>query len=254
MKTADVQWKTPPADLLLPPGEIHVWRAALESADPRALAACRKVVSSEERQRAERFHFERHRLRFTLCRGLLRMLLGRYLATAPEGIEFVHGEHGKPGIGAPPSGRPLGFNLAHSRQLALFAFSWNRALGVDIEYCREMPRALDLARRFFSPEEYAGILRLPGERRQEGFFRCWTGKEAFVKATGAGFSFPMDRFSVSVDPDVSCRLMWVAGAPDAPQAWSMTAFIPAKGYQAALAAAGSGAELRWWDAGSVWET
>jgi 4'-phosphopantetheinyl transferase len=253
MKTAVPMWKNPPSDLSLGGNEIHIWRAGVEGAGLETLAACRQLLSSDECQRADRFRFERHRRRFTLCRGLLRLLLGRYLATVPERIEFTYGEHGKPGIGTPASGRSLCLSLAHSRELALLAFSWHRALGIDVEYCRDMPRAQDLARRFFSPDEVDGIMRLPPERRKEGFFRCWTGKEAYVKATGEGFSFPMDRFSVATDPDAPGRLIRVAGAPDAPRIWSMTAFIPAAGYQAALAATGGNAKLRWWDAGPVWK-
>ena len=123
-------------------------------------------------------------------------------------------------------------------------------MGVDVEYLRDMPRAEDLARRFFSPEEHADIMRLPSGRRQEGFFRCWTAKEAYVKATGTGFSFPMDQFSVSLSSDEPARLIRVAGDPEAPQSWSMTAFNPETGYQAALAAQGSGGGLFWWQAGN----
>jgi 4'-phosphopantetheinyl transferase len=251
MSTTTPLWKTPPARLTLEEGDIHVWRADLEDLPAERLDALRAILSSEERQRADRFRFERHRRRFTLCRGLLKTLLGRYLAAPADRIEFAYGEHGKPGIKTPAVGRSLCFNLAHSHHLALFAFARNRPLGVDIEYQREMPRAEDLARRFFSPDEYAGIMRLPPNRRQEGFFRCWTGKEAYVKATGAGFSFPMDQFSVSPDPDGPSRLIRVAGAPGASRSWSLTAFIPEMGYQAALAEEGHDARRFWWEAGPI---
>jgi 4'-phosphopantetheinyl transferase len=244
-------WKTPPARLSLAESDVHVWRADLEDLPAERLDGLRATLSGEERARADRFHFERHRRRFTLCRGLLRKLLGRYLAEPADRIEFDYGAHGKPGIKGPVHGRSLCFNLAQSHHLALFGFAWNRPLGIDVEFRRAMPRAEALARRFFSPEEYAGIMRLPPSRRQEAFFRCWTGKEAYVKATGAGFSFPMDRFSVSAAPEEPCRLVWVAGAPDAPQSWSLTAFIPARGYQAALAVAGRGARCLWWEAASI---
>ncbi len=248
MTTLIPQWEAVPADLALEGRDIHVWRADLAAAEPECLDACRAVLSADEVLRAERFHLELHRRRFTLCRGLLRTLLGRYLAVPPHRIAITCGEHGKPAVAGPAPADGLCFNLAHSRDLVLLAFAWNRPVGVDIEYLRDMPRAEDLARRFFSPDEHAGILRLPPGRRREGFLRCWTAKEAFLKATGAGFSFPMDRFSVCPFPGEPARLIRVAGDPQAPRSWTLTAFVPARGYRGALAAAGSGGRCRWYEA------
>lgn len=249
MDTITPFWEPPPENLILKDPDIHVWLTNLATAMPGPLEAYRELLSVDERQRADRFHFERHRRRFILCRGLLRTLLGRYLTTPPDRIEFTYGEHGKPGLNHPAYATALCFNLAHSQDLALFAFSWNRRVGIDVEYQREMPRAESLARRFFSPEEHAGLMSLSPGRRQEGFFRCWTEKEAYLKATGSGFSFPMDQFSVSLSPDEPARLIRVAGDPEAPQSWSMTAFSPETGYQAALVAAGRGGSLFWWQVG-----
>ena len=241
-------WQVPPPDLVLHGRDIHIWRAILEPVTPGALEDFRRLLSKDERERADRFHFERHRSRFAVCRGTLRKILGRYLDIGPGRVDFEYGAKGKPALNPAVHPRGLFFNLAHSRHLALFAVSRRRPLGIDLEYQREMPRAQDLARRFFSPREHAWIMEMPQQKRQEGFYRCWTRKEAFIKAIGSGFAFPLDRFTVSLDPDSPPRLVRVEGSPEATSSWSMAAMIPADGYQAALVAEGHGGRYHWWEA------
>lgn len=249
MTTITPAWQTPSPDLILHGRDIHIWRANLEPPSPEDVEAFRRFLSEDERQRADRFHFERHRTRFTVCRGTLRKIIGRYLDRSPDCVDFVYGTNGKPGLKYPIHDGDLRFNLAHSHRLALFAFSRHRSLGIDLEYQREIPRAEDLARRFFSSEEYTRIMEMPLEQRQEGFYRCWTRKEAYIKAIGAGLSFPLDRFSVSLSANEPARLVRVSGAPLAPSSWSMTAMIPSEGYQAAMVVEGSGGRCHWWEAG-----
>lgn len=247
-------WQPPPQDLGLHGRDLHIWRAVLEPSSPECVKAFHGLLSGDERKRAGRFRFERHRIRFTVCRGTLRKILGGYLNIPPAQVSFAYGTNGKPVLSAPSDRIGLCFNLAHSHRLALFAFAHGRSLGIDVEYQREMPRAEDLAQRFFSPQESKRIMEMPADQRQEGFYRCWTRKEAYIKAIGAGFSFPLDRFSVSLGADEPARLTRVAGAPQEASAWSMMAMIPREGYLAALVAQGSGGRCRWWEAGRCEET
>lgn len=241
------KWRSAPSNLALGTGEVHVWRLCLGPGPAADANALRGLLSEDERRRADRYRFDRHRDRFTVCRGTLRNLLGRYLEVQADSIRFEYGEHGKPSIADPPEGRTICFNLAHSRNLALFAFSRHQAVGIDIEYRRPMPRAEALAKRFFSAEEHRVIQSLSPDHRQQAFYDCWTRKEAYVKATGAGFSFPLARFTVSLAPDEPARLIRVEGSPELAKGWTVVAVVPSADYVAALAVRGNVENLRWWE-------
>jgi medium-chain acyl-[acyl-carrier-protein] hydrolase len=228
----------------LPPladGEVHVWRAALEQPADR-LEVLRRTLAPDERQRAERFHFERDRRHFVAARGLLRTILGRYLDRDPGGLQFGYNPQGKPMLAGEGSG--LRFNLAHSHGLALFAVSRGRELGVDLERIRPEFAGEPVARRFFSPREVAALGVLTGERRHEAFFVCWTRKEAYLKATGKGLTLPLDCFDVSLLPGEPAALLATRHDPAEAGRWSLRALAPGRGYAGALAVEGSGWQLR----------
>ncbi len=203
----------------LEPGEIHVWLVDLSRGEPRAF------LSSDERERAARFHFERDRGRYSVCRSVLRELLAGCLNAAPEEIEFRYGEAGKPEL---REGSPR-FNVSHSHDLALIAIALETELGVDIERIRAGVEREGIAERFFSPGEIAELRATPAEERDEAFFRCWTRKEAYVKARGGGLSIPLDSFDVTLARERA----ELSRAADA-ERWTMMALEPAPGYAAAL--------------------
>ena len=151
-----------------------------------------EMLSVDERQRAMRFRFDIHRCRFVAARGVLRDLLGRYTNTAPASIEFLYGPNGKPAI---PT-RDLHFNIAHAEDRGVFAFTRVAPLGVDLERVRPVLEIMQIAERFFSPRELEEITRDSEEERNAAFFRCWTQKEAIIKATGEGLSAAVDAFEV----------------------------------------------------------
>ena len=181
----------PACERTLPPplgqGRVHVWTVALDgpAERPGRLGAC---LSPDETTRARRFHFEVHRRRFTVARGALRHLLGAYLRRSPESLVFRYGHRGKPEL---PEAPELSFNLSHSEERALLAVSHVAALGVDIERLRPMDDMEAIARRFFSPPEHAALMALAPGERVAGFFRCWTRKEAYLKAVGEGLAIPL---------------------------------------------------------------
>ncbi|MEM7051160.1 MAG: 4'-phosphopantetheinyl transferase superfamily protein [Acidobacteriota bacterium] len=231
-----------PAPAMTPPAadEIHLWRVPL---DPPAekVAACRDLLSQDERQRADRFHFDRHRRRFTVGRGVLRRLLGQYLDRAPRDIRFSYGPKDKPA--AEDSGT-LSFNLSNSHELALIAVLQGPEVGVDLERLRPMPDAEDLAERFFSRSERVALRAVAaGSSKDRAFFRCWTRKEAYVKATGDGLSLPLDRFDVSLDEP---RFLALDGDPEIARGWSLFHLEPGEGYLGALAVPGRRWRLRGW--------
>jgi 4'-phosphopantetheinyl transferase len=227
-------WRTPPADVALGAGEVHVWRVSLVQ-PPEAIAALADTLSPDERERAARFHFERDRAAFTVARGALRALLGRYLARLPGDLGFGYHARGKPYLAA-PAGDRLRFNLSHSGGLALIALTQGREVGVDIEHKRALQDLTSLARISFAPGEYATLCGLAPRDQPDAFFACWSRKEAFIKATGEGVSQLAD-FDVTLRPGEPARLLRIDGA-FARRRWSLHELPVSPGYAAALVVEG----------------
>lgn len=238
-------WQPPPAELALHAGDVHVWRVALDP-PAEAVAALARTLSDDERERAARFYFDRDRIAFTVARGTLRTLAGRYLAEPPARLVFGYGARGKPYLTAPPGA--LQFNVSHSGQRALLCFARDREVGVDIELRREPPDLLAIARTAFSPTEYAALRRLPPDAHHDAFFTCWSRKEAFIKATGEGVA-QLAAFDVSLDPGEPARLLRVDGEPPGAPRWSIRDLPATAGYAAALVVEREGAplQLACWD-------
>jgi 4'-phosphopantetheinyl transferase len=234
----------------LPDREVHVWSASL-AIDEELRRRLSDWLSDEERARAGRFYFDRDRGRFIACRGRLRALLGAYLQKAPHEIQFHYGPHGKPGL-ASHAGTPLFFNVSHSHDLALFAFRRRGEIGVDVERLRPVGEAESIARRYFTPREWETLRELPTDARTAAFFRCWTRKEALLKAIGVGLSFSLNEVEVSLREDEPARLLAVParGRPQAAE-WRLDHLAPAADYVGALASGDHGETLvfrRWVDA------
>jgi 4'-phosphopantetheinyl transferase len=223
--------RTPWAD------ELHVVVLDLDVPAP-ALARVAALLSSDERDRAARFAFERDRRRFVAARGGLRSILGACLAGDPARITFAYGRHGKPVLAGAFADTGVCFNVSHSDALGLVALTRGREIGVDVECVRPLRDAAAIARRFFSPRETASLLSLPEDQRERAFFDCWTRKEAFIKATGEGLSRALDAFDVSLRPGEPARLEHVEGDPGEADHWSLLSLAPASGYASAVALRG----------------
>jgi len=189
------QWIEPRPWPALGDNEAHVWLAHLPSAHA-ALSRLAAVLSPDEKERVARFRFEVHRERATLTRGILRMLLARYLHVDARDIAFSYGVHGKPflkGLAA------LYFNTSHSGEYAAFGMTRAGDIGVDIEQIRDdMPRRQEIAHRYFASREHQALSALPEAERTRAFFELWTRKEAFIKARGDGLFSGLDEFEVSL--------------------------------------------------------
>jgi len=223
--------------------DVHLWLLPLDL-PPRSCEELTAALDLDERDRASRFHFDRDRRRFESGRGLLRFLLGGYTGTAPAAIRFEYGPQGRPCIAGALGTARVEFNLSHSGGWALLGVTRGRAIGVDLEAARHIPELEDIARRHFAPAEMDSLLRLPPPRRTEGFFACWTRKEAYVKAIGGGLSVPLDRFEVSVDPGAPVGFRSIDGSAEAAANWSLWGFRPLVDYWAAVAVHGNGLTLQ----------
>ncbi len=225
-----------------PPGrrEVHLWSADLKPPSAR-VAQLRLLLTAGEKQRADRFHFDRHRRRFIVRRGVLRLLMAAYLGRRPEEVRFGEGEKGKPFVTqAATAAESLHFNLSDSKDLAVFAVTRGAELGVDVEVLRPMPDAQSIAESFFSAEEQERLRRVPPERKARAFFNCWTRKEAYIKAIGEGLSEPLDRFSVTLLLDEARRLVHLGGDRERARGWTLHHLVPEAGAVGALALEGAG--------------
>lgn len=205
-------------------GEVRVWRIRLDQ-HPAVVRLLWGMLSGDERARAAQFRFARDRDRFTVAHAALRSILSGYLRIAPSSVRFRTSVYGKPVIDGDPV---LRFNLSHSGDLALCAIAGEREVGVDVEQIRSDLEWEGLARRFFSTDEVAALEALDPGDRLEGFLRCWTRKEAYLKARGEGLSLSLDSFTVLPAPE-----------PSIAERWQIVDLTPAPAYVAALAVEGS---------------
>ena len=213
--------------------EIHIWILRLDelSFKVHQLAG---LISQEERRRASRFHFDSDRNRFILCRGILRRLLGGYLGVPPERLYFSYGAHGKPVLRNDLNTQLINFNISHSGEIGLFAFTHGREIGVDIEQLRYLTDMDLVARHFFAESERDLLGTLPQSQKTEAFFNCWVRKEAFIKATGSGLAWPLNGFEVSLSPGEPARFLSVAGDPEVATRWTVIDIRPGPGYVGAV--------------------
>jgi 4'-phosphopantetheinyl transferase len=219
--------------VLFPTGRVDVWRICLD--EPRKAGFEGSVLSPDEIARAGRFHFEKDRIHFTQCRSALRSLLAGYLAIPASEIRFEYLSSGKPQLAAGQNPRALQFNVSHSANMALIAIGSEHRLGVDIERIRGDVDTTSLAERFYSLRERAGLQALPEHLRLPGFFACWTRKEAFLKATGDGLSFPLADFSVTTHPDLDPELEEINGNTEAGKQWFLADLSVVEGCRATVA-------------------
>lgn len=220
----------------LPSGRVDIWKVNLDSSDAANDGNVGfSVLSTDEVARANRFHFEKDRNHFSRCRSALRQLLADYLELRPDVIRFEYSANGKPHIIASQNARALRFNVSHSGGMALIAIGCEHRLGVDVEKIRTDVDTEALAERFFSTRERAALHALADELRVAGFYACWTRKEAFLKATGDGLSFPLADFSVTTDPFLNPVLDEVRDDEELPGNWLLKDINVPEGFRAAIA-------------------
>ena len=204
--------------------EIHIWQAQLDIPQTE-VSNLYESLSADERDRASRFYFEKHRRRFIVGRGTLRTILGRYLGVQPDKIRFTYNDKGKPFL-VEPKVSDFEFNLSHSDELALYAFALGVPVGVDVEVIRPLSDMDAIAKRFFSPIEYEMLQRVSPANRPLGFFNCWTRKEAYIKAQGLGLSIPLDSFAVSLAPSEPARFIELPTNSEYAGTWALHHLSP----------------------------
>jgi 4'-phosphopantetheinyl transferase len=232
----DPVWQNSLNQPTLTDNQVHVWRANLDlsTATIEKLAT---ILSSDEITRANKFKFTKDRNSFIAARSILRQLLANYLQIKPEELEFEYSDRGKPRLSASMPNKSLQFNVSHSQQYALYGFIYNHAIGVDLEYLRSMSDAVKIAERFFSPREFQFISSCKEEQQHQVFFKFWTAKEAYLKATGTGLAGSIADVEISLDHTESPQLLAIEGDKTATASWSMYSCIPEIDYLATIAIA-----------------
>lgn len=214
----------------LPEKIIHVWYCDFEQHLTK-LDSYLILLSSDEKIRSERFKFKRDKECYIISRGILRLLLGKYLKLDPRKIEFEYTSYGKPYLSFENA---LNFNISHSGNMASFAFFQYQEIGVDIEKIKDDFDVLELAQNFFSKTEITSLEEQSKDMLPRAFFRCWTRKESFIKAEGSGLSFPLDQFAVSLDSDDTAELLETKWNENEKQEWRLYSFTPKTGYIGAV--------------------
>ena len=238
MSLFNLNWLPAPKKLDLLLNDVHIWRINLNSSELQ-LQSFQETLSSDEIARAERFYFPEHQQRFVAGRGSLRAILGQYLGIDPKQVEFEYQPRGKPLLGAKFADQGLLFNLSHSQDLALLGVSYQHQIGVDLEYVRTMSDLEGLAKRFFSAREYEYLRLFSHEEQQQIFFRYWTCKEAYLKATGDGL-MQLEEIEISLTQNQPSQLL-------VSEDWSLRELTPADNFAAAVVVAGSYVNLHCWE-------
>ena len=239
-----LMWQTPPPKLTLTTNQVHLWYADL-SLPIEEVEKLTSILSEEEKLRASRFRFVKHKRRFIVARSVLRVILGNYLQIPPQQLTFDYNSRGKPSIPLKYNDYQLEFNISHSEELALYGFTLQNQIGVDLEYLRPFPDAENIAQRFFSPQEYQLLTSLSNEEKPQKFFQIWTAKEAYLKAIGVGLAGSLKEIQVLFNSDNSVNLYQETSGNM--QDWFLLHFQPALDYVATLAVeSNSDLDLLWW--------
>lgn len=211
-------------EVILRANVVHLYCENLAVSESK-LMQYQKIISPEELSRAKKFIKTSDQKKFIVQKGMTREILSKYLQKNPSEIEFEFGEHGKPFL----KNNSVQFNVSHSGDYFLMGVTRDIEIGVDIEQVREHQDYLALAERFFTPAEYHAI------KNKDDFYRTWTCKEAFIKATGLGLSFGLSNFEIDFSNEKSA-LKSIHGDDDAAKKWMVKPFAPnLENYFAAIA-------------------
>ncbi len=219
-------------DLVLRDNELHIWKTKI-SENKHDLDFCRYLLTSEELIHANEFYFVEDRNRYIIARAILRRLIFGYTGILPNSIVFEYTEYGKPFLAAKNNIQGMKFNIAHSKNAVVFAFTKNIDVGIDIEFVNKDFVIDDLVKYCCSEQEQYHLKSLPEDQRYRYFYKLWVIKEAIVKAMGLGLSYDLKRIYINfsknklIDPIVIIN--------NDKMYWTVDIFLSYDGYQSAFA-------------------
>ena len=227
-------WSLPPHEADIAEGTVHIWRVNLDQPQ-EVVQAMEELLPDEERERAKRFTYERDARRYKVSHGALRSILSGYLGIKTSEIRFQFGKQGKPALEGEQGVVRLQFNLAHSHEHALVAVTRSGEIGVDIEYLRPIDYLPRLAEQVLTDKEQKVLRRLTSAQQQNFFFRCWTRKEAIIKANGAGLAQSLDLVEVTFIEKETVILPRLGETEDGYEEWRLNQLNSGMGYVGAVA-------------------
>lgn len=205
------------------------------------------ILSDDEVRRAERFVFEKHREHYVVGRARMRQILAAFAPTTASTLELAYENLGKPRFRDEALHAKLRFNFSNSNDRGLLAVTVGEELGVDLERVRPMNDMMGLARRYYAETETNKLFALADQERPAAFFRCWTRKEAYLKAVGKGLTFPLRSVEVTLLNDEVCRILNINSDANEAAAWSLFHLRPYDGFLGALAVRNRSATVSLWD-------
>jgi 4'-phosphopantetheinyl transferase len=182
----------------LKPDEVHVWYLWPDRITDSELTTHVRVLSDDERTRAQFFRFDEDRNLHILSKVFVRTLLSRYASIDPSDWEFTRNEYGKPAVSGPSGAPRINFNISHTRGLIAGVFALNLIVGIDAENQHHRIDALSIAQNYLAPTEYSALCKLGDSDRHRRFLEYWTLKEAYSKARGMGMSIDLSSFSFEI--------------------------------------------------------
>lgn len=223
------------------PNEVHIWRVKTNESNVTALQPC---LSETERAHSKRFAYLDNRNEFIVARGFRRYLLSRYLGVPPYDVQFQHGPYGKPELAHQMNPGRIQFNISHSSGVILAAVSFDREVGIDIEFLDARVEFREFASLVFSSAEIARVSQLRGDEQRRSYFQHWTRKEAFVKASGEGISDRIRLFEI-----MSCHgnLVPLMLGISAGSHWTIKDLDVGSPFVASVVIAGQDCSFRFWD-------
>ncbi len=213
--------------------DVHVRYRLTDAIDDDMHTRALETLSPDERARAGRFVARRDRVDYVAAHALLRQALSDFADVRPAEWTWALTPHGKPMLADAHAGCGLSFNLSHTHGLVACAVCRGADVGIDAESLTPRVHPLELADRFFSSAEVAGLRACADEDRQQRFIELWTLKEAYVKAIGEGLSHPLHTFGFLLDDPTAPRFDPPAGQD--PAAWQFALFAPSEAHRMAVA-------------------
>lgn len=217
----------------LPAHEIHIWHFTFNITE--SINTYWYLLSKDEQDRALKFYFEKDQKTYIFSRGILRLILGQYIGISPKTINLKYSSYGKPFIDPLQNKNQLYFNISHTRQHILYAFTKNTEIGIDIEYLKSDIDYQSVAKNVFSTYEYQTITKAPLEKQCVLFYKIWTSKEAFLKAIGLGLSYPLSDFDVCVAENQTIKIRDIKYSSKEAKQWMLYSLTPCEGYISTVA-------------------
>lgn len=215
--------------------EIHIWYGCIKQSK-NYLHVFKRMITDDEQKRAQEFYFPKDQSSFIVGRGMLRTILAHYLEIDPTNIQINYGKYGKPFLGSNRIMSDIQFNLSHSENMVVIAVSLGRNVGVDIEKIRNLSDLDKLIATICSQREKDHFKQLTDVEKILSLFRCWTRKEAYLKAISTGMNKPMDQLTVSLESGDRGQVFTIYDDLKGYSQYMLKSIPSITGYEAALCA------------------